>query len=112
VQNPLQPVPPRKKYPLHKVSSFLQWIQQVSQTAWKLGRDISGDEQTIGFRETMQTNEGSHTKAEGDGFHSVIHASMATRTTFISKTCLHLKSMLFTKAGPHFMHEFLVYLIL
>jgi Transposase IS4 len=68
VQNPITPPPSKKVNPLHKVNSFLKWIQQVSQAAWKLGRDLSGDEQTIGFQGNHADKRRITYKAEGDGF--------------------------------------------
>ena len=68
IQDPMKPVPTRKENPLHKVNSFLRWIQQVSQAAWKLGRDIAGDEQTIGFQGNHADKRRITYKAEGDGF--------------------------------------------
>jgi Transposase IS4 len=68
VQDPMKPVPSRKENPLHKVSSFLKWIQQVSQSAWVLGRDLAGDEQTIGFQGNHRDKRRITYKAEGDGF--------------------------------------------
>ena len=46
----------------------MKWIQQISQAAWKLGRDITGDEQTIGFQGKHIDKRRITYKAEGDGF--------------------------------------------
>jgi Transposase IS4 len=68
IQDPMKPAPTRKENPLHKVNSFLRWIQQVSQAAWKIGRNLSGDEQTIGFQGNHSDKRRITYKAEGDGF--------------------------------------------
>ena len=68
IQDPMKPVPSRKENPLHKVSYFLRWIQQISQAAWTLGCDIAGDEQTIGFQGNHMDKRRITYKAEGDGF--------------------------------------------
>ena len=68
VQDPSKPVPSRKENLMHKVNSFMKWIQRVSQAAWKLGRDIAGDEQTIGFQGNRADKRRITYKTEGDGF--------------------------------------------
>ena len=50
LQDPVKQAPARKDRPTYKVDSFLKHLQMVSMSAWRLGRDISGDEQTIGFQ--------------------------------------------------------------
>jgi Transposase IS4 len=68
VQNPKQPVPDRKVNPLHKVSSFLKWMQQVFLSAWVPAKDLAGNEQTIGFQGQHADKLRITYKAEGDGF--------------------------------------------
>ena len=50
IQDPSKQAPERKHRPLHKVEPFLAHVQVTSMEAWRLGCDISGDEQTIGFQ--------------------------------------------------------------
>ena len=50
LQDPTKPAPTRKEHPTYKVDSFLKHLQQVSMKAWRLGQNISGDKQTIGFQ--------------------------------------------------------------
>jgi hypothetical protein len=46
----------------------LRHVQKVSMEAWKLGRDIAGDEQTIGFQGNHRDKRRITYKNEGDGF--------------------------------------------
>ena len=50
IQDPAKQAPTRKERPFYKVDSFLKHLQMVSMRAWRLGRDILGDEQMIGFQ--------------------------------------------------------------
>jgi hypothetical protein len=68
IQDPMKPTPSRKARPNHKVDPFLRHIQEVSMEAWHLGRDIAGDEQTIGFQGNHKDKRRITYKAEGDGF--------------------------------------------
>lgn len=63
-QDPTKPVPPRDTRPNHKVDAFLRHLQETSMSAWQLGRDVSGDEQTIGFK-------GKHTN---DLYNAAVHS--------------------------------------
>lgn len=67
-QDPLKAPPPREKSPNWKVKSFLDWIQQVSVKAWRLGRRLSVDEQTMGFQGRHPDKLRITYKKEGDGF--------------------------------------------
>ena len=53
---------------MYKVDSILKHTQVMSMRAWRLGRDISGDEQTIGFQVKHEDKLRITYKAEGDGF--------------------------------------------
>ena len=53
---------------MYKVDSILKHTQVMSMRAWRLGRDISGDEQTIGFQGKHEDKLRITYKAEGDGF--------------------------------------------
>ena len=44
VQDPSKIPPNRKEHPMYKVDSILKHTQVMSMRAWRLGRDISGDE--------------------------------------------------------------------
>ena len=68
LQDPTKPAPTRKECPTYKVDSFLKHLQQVSMKAWRLGQNISGDEQTIGFQGSHADKLRITYKAEGDGF--------------------------------------------
>jgi hypothetical protein len=50
------------------VDPFLGWIQTVSMAAWDLGKEISRDEQIIGFKGNHQDKQHISYKREGDGF--------------------------------------------
>ena len=65
VQDPSKIRPNRKEHRMYKVDSILKHTQVVSMRAWRLGRDISGDEQTIGFRGSTKTNYELHTRLKG-----------------------------------------------
>jgi hypothetical protein len=39
------------------VDLFLGWIQTVFMAAWNLGKEISADEQTIGFKGNHQDKQ-------------------------------------------------------
>mmetsp|Transcript_22737 Transcript_22737/g.34392 ORF Transcript_22737/g.34392 Transcript_22737/m.34392 type:complete len:226 (+) Transcript_22737:1278-1955(+) len=67
-QDPNRPVPPREKRPNHKVDSFLRHLQEVSMEAWRLGRDVSCDEQTVGFQGVHKDKLRITYKNGGDGF--------------------------------------------
>ena len=49
-QCPVKPSPTRSYKPNWKLDPFLEWIKSLSQKAWKLGENISVDEQTCGFQ--------------------------------------------------------------
>ena len=82
LEDPTKPARTRKECPTYKVDSFHKHLQQVSMKAWRLGQNISGDKQTIGF-------QGRHTdklqityKAEGDGFQCDALADSGFTWTF------------------------------
>ena len=50
MQDPIKTPPAQKDQPTYKVDPLLKHVQLVSMRAWRLGCDISGDEQTIGFQ--------------------------------------------------------------
>ena len=68
VQDPAKISPDRKQRPTYKVDPIIKHLQEVSMRAWRLGRDISGDEQTIGFQGRHADKLRITYKAEGDGF--------------------------------------------
>jgi len=68
IQDPLKLTPPKTTHPNWKVDPFLGWIQNVSMAAWDLGKEISADEQTIGFKGNHQDKQRISYKREGDGF--------------------------------------------
>ncbi len=70
VQDPYHPIPPKKTHPNWKVDPFLEHIQAVSMYAWSLGRDLAGDEQTIGFKGRSEFKKRITYKKEGDGFQA------------------------------------------
>ena len=68
VQDPMKVAPSRKERPTYKVDPFLIHVQERSMRAWRMGRDISGDEQTLGFQGRHADKLRITYKAEGDGF--------------------------------------------
>jgi len=68
IQNPLKHIPSRKSHPNFKVDPFLLWIQAVSMDAYQVGKFISIDEQTIGFKGMHADKLRISYKKEGDGF--------------------------------------------
>jgi hypothetical protein len=68
IQDPRKIVPPRTTHPNFKIDPFLRWIQVVSMAAFDLGRLISIDEQTIGFKGHHADKMRISYKKEGDGF--------------------------------------------
>ena len=68
VQDPLKITPQKVTHPNWKVDPFLGWMQTVSLAAWDLGKEISADEQTIGFKGNHQDKQRINYEREGDGF--------------------------------------------
>ena len=68
VQDPIKTPPARKDQPTYKVDPLLKHVQLVSMRAWRLGCDISGDEQMIGFQGQHADKLRITYKAEDDGF--------------------------------------------
>ena len=66
--DPCHPVPSRDEVPNWKVHPFLKHILKVSQEAVFMGRDLSCDEQTIGFQGNHRDKQRITYKKEGDGF--------------------------------------------
>ena len=66
--DPTIPVPDRDTHPNWKVHPFLKHILDVSQKAVFMGRDLSCDEQTIGFQGHHKDKQRITYKKEGDGF--------------------------------------------
>lgn len=66
--DPLIPTPPRETHPNWKVHPFLKHINRVSKKAVHLGRDLSCDEQTVGFQGNHKDKMRITYKKEGDGF--------------------------------------------
>ena len=67
IQDPTKKMTGCKEHPTFKVAPFLHHVQEVSMLAWRLGHDISGDEQTIGFQGKHYDKLHITYKAEGDG---------------------------------------------
>jgi len=57
----------KKNHPNFKINSFLA-VQSVLIEAWELGRNISVDEQTNGFKGNHVDKQQINYKREGDGF--------------------------------------------
>ena len=66
--NPNVPVPSRDTFPNWKVHPLLKHMRDVSQKAIFLGKNLSCDEQTIGFQGNHRDKQRITYKAEGDGF--------------------------------------------
>lgn len=58
----------KKNHPNFKINSFLAHVQSVLIEAWELGRNISVDEQTNGFKGNHVDKQQINYKREGDGF--------------------------------------------
>ena len=86
LQDPMKPAPTRKEHPTYKVDSFLKHLQQVSMKAWRLGQNIPGDEQTIGFQGRHADKLRITYKAEGDGFQCNALADSGFTWTFFSQS--------------------------
>ncbi len=66
--NPLIPTPSRDTHPNWKVHPLLKWMNGVNKKAVHLGRDLSCDEQTVGFQGHHKDKQRITYKNEGDGF--------------------------------------------
>ena len=66
--NPSLPVPDRNSHPNWKVHPFLKHILQVSKEAAAIGKNLSCDEQTVGFQGHHKDKQRITYKKEGDGF--------------------------------------------
>ena len=66
--DPTYPVPSRDEAPNWKIHPFLKHILQASKEAVFMGRDLSCDEQTIGYQGNHRDKQRITYKKEGDGF--------------------------------------------
>ena len=66
--DPLLPTPSRKTHPNWKVQKFFKWAMYISKKCVFIGRQISCDEQTIGFQGRHPDILRISYKREGDGF--------------------------------------------
>ena len=66
--NPMLNVPSRDTHPNWKIHPFLKHILNVSKEAVFLGRNLSCDEQTVGFQGNHKDKQRITYKKEGDGF--------------------------------------------
>ena len=66
--DPLVPIPSRDTHPNWKVHPLLKQINSVSKKAVSMGRNLSCDEQTIGFQGKHKDKLKISFKNEGDGF--------------------------------------------
>ncbi len=66
--DPRYPVPNRDRHPNWKVHPFLKHMMKVCQSAMHMGRNLSVDEQTIGFQGHHRDKQRITYKKEGDGF--------------------------------------------
>ena len=66
--NPIQNVPPQDTHPNWKIHPLLKHMLKISKEAVFLGRDLSCDEQTIGFQGNHRDKQRITYKKEGDGF--------------------------------------------
>ena len=66
--NPSLPVPDRSSHPKWKVHPFLKHILQVSKDAAFIGKNLSCDEQTVGFQGNHRDKQRITYKKEGGGF--------------------------------------------
>ena len=66
--DPTLTVPSRNTHPNHKIGPLLKHMISISKEAVCLGRDLSCDEQTIGFQGNHKDKQRMTYKKEGDGF--------------------------------------------
>ena len=66
--DPLIPTPSRDTHPNWKIHPLLKHMNNVSMKAVHLGRDLSCDEQTVGFQGSHRDKQRITYKKEGDGF--------------------------------------------
>ena len=66
--DPSYPTPPRDTHPNWKVHPFLKHMLEVSKKGMIMGRNLSVDEQTIGFQGRHKDKQRITYKKEGDGF--------------------------------------------
>ena len=67
-QDPKLPIPPRETHPNFKVDEYFRHIQLIFRYTWMPGRNLSGDEQTMGFKGRHPDKMRITYKKEGDGF--------------------------------------------
>ena len=68
VQDPMVPIPSRKKAPNHKVDHMFAHMLRVFSDSYDVGKDISGDEQDAPFQGKHQDKQRVTYKKAGDGF--------------------------------------------
>ena len=78
--NPIVPTPPTYSHPNWKIDPLLKHMRSVSQSAIHIGRDISVDEQDIGFQGRHKDKQRVTFKKVGDGF--LVDALCADGYTF------------------------------
>ena len=66
--NPMLPVPSRETHPNWKVHPLLKHMLTVSKAAVFIGRNLSCDEQTVGYQGNHKDKQRITYKREGDGF--------------------------------------------
>ena len=69
-QDPKLPIPSRKTHPNFKVDEFLRHLQLIFRYVWLPGWDLSGNEQTMGFKGQHADKLWINYKKEGDGFQA------------------------------------------
>ena len=79
-QDPKLPIPSRKTHPNFKVDEFLRHLQLIFRYAWLPGRDLSGDEQTMGFKGQHADKLRINYKKEGNGFQPTASLMMDTHS--------------------------------
>ena len=68
LQDPKLPNPPRRTHPNFKIDEFLRHLEIIWRYGWMPKRDLSCDEETIGFQGRHADKLRITYKAEGDGF--------------------------------------------
>jgi hypothetical protein len=69
-QDPKKDIPSKKTHPNFKVDEYFRQLQRMFRYAWMPGRDLSGDEQTMGFQGKHSDKQRITFKKEGDGFQA------------------------------------------
>jgi hypothetical protein len=103
-QDPKIPISSHKTHPNFKVDEYFRHLQLIFRYAWLPGRDLSGDEQTMGFKGRHREKLRISYKKEGDGIQCDCLAVMDTLLLFIFETNQHQRSTLIWDTHHFMLH--------